>query len=178
MRRLVVLLLLAIVPRAGSVGTPMGNRAPPRLDGLWWAQRNFGPALRGSLDVSASHNQWIAHIAHQTATGLTRAGNVEFDFGPDAGTLRLELTRRGKPAAAWWIQPPNSFRANGHETPVALTPVEVDRWTGVARPLHDRLTFFLPRSCSLRSANSSRATSFLRLRDADAPEQIPAAALR
>ena len=73
-----------------------------------------------------------------------RAGRIGFDFGSNAGMLQLETTTYGTPAAAWWVQPPNSFSANGHATPVALTPAAPSRWSGTVRPLDDRLTFFLP----------------------------------
>jgi CubicO group peptidase (beta-lactamase class C family) len=139
-----VLLLLAAIPRTAPIGLPAQDSAGPPLDGVWQATRSFGPALRGSLEIQVSHQRWTAHLAGRSATGITGAGGIGFDFGSDGGILRLETTGDGTPAAAWWVQPPNSFSANGHATPVALIPAAPNRWSGTVRPLDDRLTFFLP----------------------------------
>ena len=37
--------------------------ATPDLAGLWAGQRNFGPEVRGTLDLYKDGERWAAHIA-------------------------------------------------------------------------------------------------------------------
>jgi hypothetical protein len=149
MKRSAVILVLAALPAAAYLGGPRRDGGAPAIDGIWSASRSFGPAVRGALEVSASHGRWAAQIAHLEAAGVAgawagAANVIEFNFGAQAGRLELETTAAGRPVTAWWVQPPDSYNSNGHATPVTLAPGTGGRWTGVVRPLDDRMTFYLP----------------------------------
>ena len=165
MNRSLGILVLAALPSAALLDTRPGVGAPPAIDGVWYASRSFGPAVRGTLGVTESHGHWTAQIAHKTVPGVAgswggprggAASVIEFNFGADAGRLELETSAGGRPsAAAWWVQPPDSYSSNGHATPVTLTPTTVRRWSGVVRPLDDRMTFYLPVTTNADGSHSA-----------------------
>jgi CubicO group peptidase (beta-lactamase class C family) len=117
------------------------NRNATELAGVWFAQRDFGPRLGGTIDLRRVDNQWIAHIAGVVTQAPDSGDNITMTFGTDEGTFRGR--RQGGAIIGHWIQPATAANYNRFASPVSLYPVAPDHWRGEISPLDDRMTFYL-----------------------------------
>ncbi|HYJ31202.1 MAG TPA: hypothetical protein VEW25_12790, partial [Allosphingosinicella sp.] len=132
--------LLAASPAAAQETDP--------LVGLWGAQLDFGPELRGDLVVRRTGRGWTAAIG-DAGTGFSpSSGNLRFDFAGRGG-FRGRLTAAG--LTGFWLQPPGEIEdrrdpggsGQPFATPLILRPAGPGTWRGTIVPLDGRFTLWL-----------------------------------
>lgn len=120
-----------------------GARAQ-ELDGLWAAEKRFGPEARGVLVVERRGAGYVAEIGGRVAPA-GEGGALAADFADGAGAFRGRIVDGGRAVDGWWIQPPaNAAGGQRLASPVRLAREAEGRWSGVVAPYEDTLTFFLP----------------------------------
>jgi CubicO group peptidase (beta-lactamase class C family) len=132
--------LLIAVPAAAQPADP--------LVGLWGAQLNFGPELRGELVVARTARGWTAEIGGARTTFSPSNGNVRFSFGGRGG-FRGRLTAAG--LTGFWLQPPGEIEdrrdpggsGQPFATPLMLRPAGRGVLRGTVVPLDGRFTLWL-----------------------------------
>jgi CubicO group peptidase (beta-lactamase class C family) len=125
----------------------MATAITPNLAGLWAAQRDFGPDVRGSLEITRDGKAWRADIAGRSAAVSVDGKQIKFALPNDEGSFRG--ARDGERIIGHWIQPAGILTGQPMVTPVTLTPVTPTRvaparWRGVVTPVEQHLTFYLP----------------------------------
>jgi CubicO group peptidase (beta-lactamase class C family) len=124
---------------------------PPSLTGLWAARRDFGPAVRGTLNIDGDSAAIAGRSAPVTfASDRRREGrggsaerrSVSFALPNDEGSFRGEI--RGDRIIGHWIQPTGVSTASPMATPVTLIRVQRSRWRGTVTPIDDHMTLYLP----------------------------------
>jgi CubicO group peptidase (beta-lactamase class C family) len=141
MRFLIALFCLILAsPAAGQETDP--------LVGLWGAQLDFGPELRGELVVRRTGRGWTAAIGDARTSFLPSNGNVRFDFAGRGG-FRGRLTAAG--LSGFWLQPPGEIEdrrdpggsGQPFATPMTLRPAGSGTLRGNVVPLDGRFTLWL-----------------------------------
>ncbi|MEA2165950.1 MAG: hypothetical protein QOK37_4077 [Thermoanaerobaculia bacterium] len=129
---LATILFLAAIPALAE---------SPSLSGLWAARLDFGPHVRGTLDIDRDGPEWRASIAGRTAAVKMSEGSVSFALPNDEGSFRG--TMRADRITGHWIQPRGSETGSLFATPVTLTKRGASRWRGAVAPVDDHMTFYL-----------------------------------
>ena len=136
-------LLLAV----GLVWTLLlsGQDARPTstLEGVWEARRNFGPMVRGRLDVTRSNGTWRARINQFDSPVAFQNGRLSFELPTQQGWFKGRLEKDGSLIRGHWIQPPTVNDGAKFASPVILRPYGKDRWCGEVIPLEDEWTLYL-----------------------------------
>jgi CubicO group peptidase (beta-lactamase class C family) len=115
-------------------------QTPPPMTGLWAARRDFGPYVRGALEIEKAGAAWRAQIAGRTAD-VTRKGDVvTFELPNGEGSFRGAM--RGEEIAGHWIQPAGGVGWS-FATPVTLVKQSPSRWRGMVTPIDMHMTFYL-----------------------------------
>jgi CubicO group peptidase (beta-lactamase class C family) len=135
---LVVLCSLGCGPVASD-----GERPATELEGLWVAQRDYGPEVRGTLDLFERNDGWSARIAGFTAPVRVDGDTVTFEIEGDRGAFRGCIESKGRSIVGHWIQPPTAANGVRFASPVDLERRERGHWRGEVTPLDDTMTFFL-----------------------------------
>jgi CubicO group peptidase (beta-lactamase class C family) len=132
------------------------------LAGLWRASRDFGPEVRGTLDLTLDEGAREARIGGFTAPVRIEGGQVRFEIAGDRGAFRASLEKLklsdAKEIRGHWIQPPTAANFVRFASPVVLSRLEPGHWRGEVRPLPDRMTFYL----SLEPRKDGSLGGFLR----------------
>jgi CubicO group peptidase (beta-lactamase class C family) len=134
--------LAAFVPGAGATS---GTDAEPAVDlaGLWQARRDYGPEVRGTLEVFHRSGNWSARVAGFTAPVTTDDGSIAFEIAGDRGAFRGHIRTEERTISGHWIQPPTAANGVRFASPVELTRFAPGHWRGEVVPLDDKMTFFL-----------------------------------
>jgi CubicO group peptidase (beta-lactamase class C family) len=135
-------LLLAV----GLVRTLLlfGQDANPTstVEGVWEAKRDFGPAVRGTLDIEGSDGSWRAQIAQYDQKVVAENDRLSFELPAARGSFVGRLGRDNL-IHGHWIQPPTVNDGGNFNSPVILRPNGKDRWRGEVSPLEDEWTLYL-----------------------------------
>ncbi len=140
-----------------GAGAAQGDDAAS-LDGLWAAERTFGPEVAGPLVIRSVDGHLWAEIGGHSAPVDTSGGRVLFELAGDRGYFRGRLSTDGDSIRGHWVQPWNFSSFSPLATPVTLTRKSEVAWTGAVTPLTDRLRFYL----AIERADDGRLTAFLR----------------
>lgn len=112
------------------------------LVGVWEAKRNFGPALRGRLDLTKSHSGWSAQIAQFEVPVTFQSNRLSFQLPGDQGQFQGRLDNDGS-VSGHWIQPRTVNSGANFASPVLLLPNGAGRWRGEVVPLDNEWTLYL-----------------------------------
>ena len=145
---LIVLLCVAATAVASAQSAD-----PPGLDGLWVAERHFGPDIRGTLMILPRGDGLIADVAGFTVPVRQAAGKLSFEL-PD-GKASFRGVRSGTSIEGQWIQAATRTSGAAYATPIVLQADGRGGWRGEVEPLGDHMTYFLPVS---REAGGSHST--------------------
>lgn len=146
MRRFVVPTATYLILMAGLVCVHADDRSrtpATELVGLWVAERDFGPEIRGALDLFKRGQQWTAQIAGFKAVATVDNGRVTFEIAGDRGAFRGHLDPEDGLIRGHWVQPPTTAHGVRFASPVELVPRNGGRWRGTVTPLDDTMIFFL-----------------------------------
>jgi hypothetical protein len=124
---LALLILFAAAPAAAQGADP--------LVGLWGVRLDFGPALRGPIEVRRARNSWTATIGGARTSFAADRGEVRFDLGGRGG-FRGRLTGAG--IDGFWLQPVSASAESrdpggagqAFATPLHLRPAGRGVWRG------------------------------------------------
>ena len=137
-------------------------QAPPdpakELVGLWEAKHRFGPAVRGTLLVKQSANDWRAEIAGRNAQVEVRGDSVFLKLPDGEGSFEGKFDPRRSRIVGHWIQPTMVTSGRPYASPVTLTKDRQNIWHGEVSPLEDEFTFYL----MVAARNDNSVAAFLR----------------
>ena len=121
-----------------EAGDPSAASPPPSWEGVWVAERSFGPRLQGPVTLHRSGESWIARIQGETVTAQqskTEDGSISWSFAFfDHGRF---VGRQAGPGAAidgHWLQAPGLIESYPFATPVRLQPAGSDAFHGKISP--------------------------------------------
>lgn len=138
-----VLLLAALGSvTASAIATAAGGSAW-ELAGVWSATRDFGPEIRGPLELTRSEAGWRARVAGYSVEASTAGSIVELELSGGRGGFRGRLDSKTQRLLGHWIQPPTVNNGLRFASPVELLPAGSDSWLGQVTPWDDSLTFHL-----------------------------------
>jgi CubicO group peptidase (beta-lactamase class C family) len=132
--RFVALLALAGVPAQSQAQV---DAAPPSLEGLWLAEKRFGPAVRGEVVVDRRGGTWRASVAGQVAVAHVSGDSATFTI-PGGGRFTGVVVPRRRAIVGTWIQ-----RSSNTGTPLTLSSCGAECYRGQIEGMEDELTFFL-----------------------------------
>jgi CubicO group peptidase (beta-lactamase class C family) len=119
------------------------HRAPAtELAGLWAARRDYGPEVRGNLDLYKLGEQWMAKVAGFAAPATVHDRRVTFEVAGNRGAFRGYLDPVDGTIRGHWIQPPTAAHGVRFASPVELGRRNEGHWRGAVTPLDDTMTFF------------------------------------
>jgi CubicO group peptidase (beta-lactamase class C family) len=133
-------LLLATIPDAPGQQRPT---APESLIGLWGSEQFLGPQVRGELIIDGRGARWLARIAGFEVPIERSDFAVRFVLPNGAGEFRGQLSSDSKTLTGHWIQPASNIFFQRYATPIELRNAAPSVWTGVVRPLDERISFYL-----------------------------------
>jgi len=111
-------------------------------DGVWGAHRNFGPEVRGTLEITRAGQAWRARIAGHDQPIVVDGARLTFELagarGGFVGRLGSDNLIHGH-----WLQPPTVNDGAKLASPVVLRPTTSGLWRGVVVPREDEFTLFL-----------------------------------
>src|SRR5215207_4513862 len=98
-----------------------GPAAAQELDGLWQANRRYGPDIRGTLLITQTGAAWQAEIAGRK-TPVDIAGDaLSFEIADGKeGAFRGVLARSGGDITGHWISAPRVENGLSMASPVTL----------------------------------------------------------
>ncbi len=112
--------------------------------GLWGAEVEFGPRLRGPLRMEpGSDGSFTAFLGDLSARGELKDGRFHFEFPDGHGTLIGDPPETGRPLHAFWFQPPNNLGRFASPVPLRFLWSPGPVLLGEVRPVIDRLSLYL-----------------------------------
>lgn len=136
------LFFLTIILTLGGSQNLFAEPAPARdLVGLWAAQRDFTPEVKGDLRIYEKDGAWRAEIGGFSVGVTTEGNNLSFEIPGGRGAFRGAI--QGNNIKGHWVQPRTQSNFAPYASPVLLVPQGPGRWRGQVRPLNDTLHFYL-----------------------------------
>ena len=121
-----------------NANDPSAVPRPPIWEGLWVAERSFGPRLRGPVTLHRSGESWIARIQGETLAvdrSKTQDGSVSWSFAFfDHGRFVGRQASAGAPIDGHWLQAPGMIDDYPFATPVRFEPAGSDAFDGEIAP--------------------------------------------
>jgi len=112
------------------------------LEGLWKAERWFGPVARGPIVIRRTGSAYTADMVGRTLPVRVDRGELFFELPNNQGKFRGKPQDGGAIFGFW--MPPNSPTGMVRPSPVTLRAVRPDLWIGqVVPPEEDTFTFYL-----------------------------------
>jgi CubicO group peptidase (beta-lactamase class C family) len=113
------------------------------LEGIWQAQRNFGPEVRGLLRLQQHGQEWTAKIGSHSAPVHVENDTLRFALADGKGSFRGAIVQKDAAIIGFWTQPPTVFIGNAFLSPVGLKKTRPGLWRGAVVPLDDVMTLYL-----------------------------------
>ena len=121
-----------------------GQQSAPALEGVWGATRYFGPAVRGTLEISGSGPAARARIAQFDVRANINGDRVHFWLPANQGSFEGRLEQGGAVIRGHWTQAKNTNDGAQYGSPLILRAnASKTRWTGEVRPYEDEFTMYL-----------------------------------
>lgn len=114
----------------------------PDLEGLWAAQRHYGPEVRGRLLILQRGDGLVADIASFSVPVKQQDATLSFELPDGKGSFRGKLV--GGAIEGHWIQPRTVESGARYATPFILRADGDGRWTGQVQPRDDHMTYYMP----------------------------------
>lgn len=97
---------LVMAGASAMAGTVAADVPAPDLAGVWQAERNFGPDVRGPLMIEQRGQEWTATIDGRTASIHIDNDKVWFALAGGEGSFRGTFAQKGSVMTGLWTQPP------------------------------------------------------------------------
>ena len=112
------------------------------LEGLWKAERWFGPVARGPIVLRRTGSAYTADMVGRTLPVRVDRGELFFELPNNQGKFRGKPQNGGAIFGFW--MPPNSPTGMVRPSPVTLRAVRPSLWMGqVVPPEEDTFTFYI-----------------------------------
>ena len=146
------------------------SAVPPLLswEGLWVAERNFGPRLQGPVTLLRTGERWVARLQGDTVSVDRRKaddGTVSWSFAFfDQGRFVGRQASGGAAIDGHWLQPPGLVENYPFATPVRLEPAGRDAFDGEIAPFLQEVSLNVPLMADDASSEpgTTRYRTFLR----------------
>ncbi len=119
---------------------PATSRAGDDLLGLWGAEADLGPAVRGEAILERRAGLWTLRVGGFEASAMQRGDSVMIPLSGGQGELKVWL--RGVTLSGFWIQPASAF-APAYASPVRFAFAGTNQWRGLVTPLITRFPLYL-----------------------------------
>ena len=153
----VALLSLSLTSLVASGPLPVPV-SPEILAGLWGAEVDFGPLVRGQLTLDGRATPWRAQIAGYDLAANQQGATVSFILPGGAGEFRGGLSPDRTSMPGQWIQPPATVLFSRYATPVELAEIAPHVWRGQVVPNPARVSFYV----SIQRAADGSLSAFIR----------------
>ncbi|HEY0931222.1 MAG TPA: serine hydrolase [Gemmatimonas sp.] len=117
------------------------------LLGLWGAEPQLGPQVRGALTLERHGQRWSARVSGFEVHAAQQGDSVVMTLPGGQGTLKLwtRAGTRGNTSGAvpeaFWVQPSGMNAA--YATPVRLHQAGTNRWRGEVAPVPEQFPLYL-----------------------------------
>ena len=123
--------------------------ASSELDGVWVATRHFGPAVRGTLEITRAADGLRARIGPYEARAREEGGRIALALPAKQGEFTGRFEDGGAAIRGYWTQAMTVTSGNRYVTPLVLrADSSRKRWTGEVKPDDDDFTMYLVVSTS------------------------------
>lgn len=139
-----------------AAGAAAATAGAPNLDGLWVAQRQYGPVIGGPLLLVPRGSALTADIAGFSVPVRRQGNRLAFTLADGKGDFRGY--RRGDRIDGQWIGHRMDGAGARFSTPITLIGDGRGGWRGEVAPFDDRMRYFMP----LKRIADGKWTSFLR----------------
>jgi CubicO group peptidase (beta-lactamase class C family) len=119
------------------------EEAGANLVGLWGNEQILGTLAHGELTVDARSAEWRAQIAGFDMRVDRSGGEIRFALPDGQGDFRGRLSKDSKTIMGHWIQSNRGLFNQRYATPMKLLSVGTSIWRGEARPLEERISFYV-----------------------------------
>ena len=137
---------------------------PPSWEGVWVAEKRFGPQLKGPLTVQRSGTSWIARIQGETVLvdrSAAEDGSVSWSFAFfDHGRFEGWQGSAEEAIQGHWLQASGMMDGYPFATPVHLESVGRGAFQGEIRPVPQEVSLNIP--LIPEDADSKTYRTFLR----------------
>ena len=153
---------------AQNASDPSAVLRAPGWEGIWVAERSFGPRLQGPVTLHRSGAGWIARIQGETVTAdrsEAEDGSVSWSFAFfDQGRFVGRQASAGAAIEGHWLQPPGLVENYPFATPVRLEPAGRDAFDGEIAPFPQEvsLNIALVADGAASEPGTTRYRTFLR----------------
>jgi CubicO group peptidase (beta-lactamase class C family) len=136
-------------------------------EGLWIAERHFGPNLNGPINIQQTEEGWIAKLRGETVSVERRThdnGTIRWSFKyPNWGHFEGWQEDDEAKITGHWIQPPGALEGYPFATPVYFSETNNGDFTGELAPFEHEVSFNIPMTVvDGASAGSGKYQAFLR----------------
>lgn len=144
---------------AASIAVPSGAEAQsdiessatspsPNWEGVWVAERSFGPQFQGPVSLHRSGEGWAARLQGETVTAdrsLEKDGSVSWSFDfIDQGRFVGQQANARTAIQGHWIQPPGMVQGYPFATPVRMEPAGRNAFDGEVVPFPQQISLNVP----------------------------------
>jgi CubicO group peptidase (beta-lactamase class C family) len=149
-------LILCVLSSAAQIATAQSSSAA-KLAGLWEAKRRFGPDIQGTLLIKQKDGAWRGEIAGRSVPAKVAGENITLEL-PDGETgFQGKFVNRRSQIEGHWIQP-GTVEGGPYASPVTLSKLGPDTWSGIVSPLQNTITLYL----MVKAMEDGTATAFLK----------------
>jgi CubicO group peptidase (beta-lactamase class C family) len=135
--------LFTVFLLAAPVAGVQASDQRSNLAGVWEAQRNFGPELRGRLTIIQRNNKWSAQIGEKITNVIIDGRDVNFEFPDGQGKYSGHFENGNHTISGEWVQAGAVMLGNPVTFPVTLVQTSHSQWRGELIPLDDHMTMYL-----------------------------------
>ncbi len=143
---------------------PVANPPAPIWEGVWVAEKSFGPRLQGPVTLHQSGESWIARLQGETTTvnrHKTTEGMITWSFA-FLGQGRFEGQQNNMRAdiEGHWMQPPGMVQNYPFATPVQLEPSGENGFSGEIAPFPQKVSLNIPLVVDTDETTKSGTTTY------------------
>ena len=148
--------------------TEIQTGAPADWEGIWVAERSYGPDLKGPVTLRNSGEGWTARIQGESVSveqNVEEDGTRRWAFSVlDQGYFVGYQTAAGEAITGHWFQPPGAIQNYPFASPVQLAPTSNGAFSGTIRPFPQTLTLNIPLIAEegAQDTEATRYRTFLR----------------
>ncbi|WP_298336642.1 serine hydrolase [uncultured Erythrobacter sp.] len=122
--------------------------APVDWEGIWVAERSFGPDLKGPVVLQSSGDGWAARIQGESVPveqTTQEDGTRRWAFSVlGQGYFIGHQSAAGEAITGHWYQPPGKVQNYPFASPVRIMPAGNDAFSGTIRPFPQTLSLNIP----------------------------------
>jgi len=131
-----------------NISGPTATSDAAEWEGVWVAERRYGPNLKGPVTLHSSGEGWTARIQGESVSveqSVEEDGTRRWTFSVlDQGYFVGHQKAAGEVITGHWFQPPGATQQNPFASPVRLKPDGGGSFLGTIRPFPQTLSLNIP----------------------------------